>query len=218
MRPLEPLLLRRLVYGLNLYSWPFCCTRTPSNSLLDLSPQAINLAQYEASHARLIDFTRRELVALAPWIPYRSSGTVESASVMAPLSSGIPPCPAVDDLAQLIVSDLACGGENGQLSLARTTEFARAIRLHDRGALLTSVGDSELIHFAWEMYQFARFNGTREQYDAQTCLFPPGAVNAVGDSFEVQDSELETPLLCLRTPFLCLVLLKTVAGYGLVYS
>ncbi len=75
-------------------------------------------------------------------------------------------------MAQYIIAEIACP----QASLDNPIEFANAIRRFDKGrrtrSLLDSVSEDDLKHFAWELRQFARFEGNIDEYYAQMCLLP----------------------------------------------
>ncbi len=170
---MEPSLIRRLVYMNDLYTYPIAPLDVDISLKFGLRCHIDydRLASDERQRHRLIDFARRELVAVAPWLPYVNDEDPEGTCV-APLNKGAPSCLAIDLLAKHIVEEIACR----QAALDCPDHFVYAMRQFDRRRgmpplLLQSVSDEDLAHLAWELQQFARFQGDLEAYYRQMCLF-----------------------------------------------
>ncbi|VDD79650.1 unnamed protein product [Mesocestoides corti] len=173
---IDPSLVRRLVYTNNLYTFPIppATQMQCASDLLTRSTSCSFLAQNEALHTRLIDFAQRELIYLAPWLGF--AGRYESVTT-APLNAHPRLNEAVGRLATQIIRRVACWN----VPISRVSEFADAVRQLDQesrngaayfdGPLLASVSDAQLRHFCWELWQFARFSGTIDEYYSIMCLF-----------------------------------------------
>ncbi len=152
------------------------------------------LAENEGLRHRLIDFARRELIALAPWLPFIDPE--HGSTCVAPLDNGAPPSRTVDHLAEQIVNGIACH----QVSLDRPSDFADAIRQFDTRAGIPSpleaVSNENLKHFAWELRQFARFEENLEQYYDQMCLFKKRVIlNSKSSFFKVNTALLHSAFI-----------------------